>query len=175
MTPPAGMVDAFVAIGSNIEPRRNVPAALRILKRQVQVVAVSTLYRTAPIGDSSQPAFVNGVWKLRTNRPARTLKYGLLRPIEDRLGRDRSGDSCAPRTIDLDVVLHGQSVCQQADLVIPSPDLDRPFVALPLLELAPELTLPDGRPLRRLCEGMDRSALSPEREMTQKLREILSE
>ena len=76
-------VDAFIAVGSNIEPARNVPAALDLLLQEVRVKAVSTMYRAAPVDRPGQPPFVNGVWRIETDRTARDLKYAVLREIDE--------------------------------------------------------------------------------------------
>ncbi|MFP4052233.1 MAG: 2-amino-4-hydroxy-6-hydroxymethyldihydropteridine diphosphokinase [Phycisphaerae bacterium] len=129
---------AFVGVGSNIEPRRNIPAALRRLKVVVTVVGCSTFYRTEPIGAPHQPAFLNGLWEVRTDLPPRALK-ARLHAIEADLGRRRTADPNAPRPIDLDLVVYGDLTCEEPDLVLPHPDLERDFVHAPLLELAPEI------------------------------------
>jgi 2-amino-4-hydroxy-6-hydroxymethyldihydropteridine diphosphokinase len=136
-------VEAFIAVGSNIEPMRNVPAALELLLEAVRVTTVSTMYRTAPLGRPEQPPFVNGVWRIETTLGARELKFTVLRGIEARLGRVRTDDAYAARPIDLDIAVFGEAVIDEPDLVVPDPDIrQRPFLAVPLLELAPGLRLP---------------------------------
>lgn len=179
---PAPQVTAYVAVGSNVEPRRNVPAAVELLRGQVEVCGVSTFYRTAAIGPDGQPRpgdedFLNGVLAVRTARPARELKFDVLRTIEDRLLRVRSADKYAPRTIDLDLVLYGQAVIDEPDLRIPARDVDRPFVALPLLELAPELVLPGSRQVLACLWSGGRAAagrmmMVPDEQTTELLKEI---
>jgi dihydroneopterin aldolase/2-amino-4-hydroxy-6-hydroxymethyldihydropteridine diphosphokinase len=72
------------------------------------------------------------------------LKFDVLRKIESQLGRIRTSDKFAPRTIDLDMILYGTLVIDEADIKIPDPSIRLyPFVAVPLLELAPKLILPD--------------------------------
>ena len=138
-------VIAYVAVGSNINPERNVDWALGELARQVEVTGVSTFYRTKPLGDRAQPRFVNGVWRIATTIPARRLKYEVLRGIEAAVGRVRSADPNASRELDLDLVLYGDLVIDEPGLKLPDAEiLERPFVALPLLELEPELVLPGG-------------------------------
>lgn len=183
-------VIAYVAVGSNIEPGRNVPAAVEMLGEQVEVCGVSTFYRTPAVGPDGQTRpvrpgsrqvaaddFLNGVLAVRTARPARELKFDVLRAIEDRLGRVRSADKYAPRTIDLDIVLYGQAVIDEPDLEVPARDVDRPFVALPLLELAPELVLPHTRqPLACLWSGgraaAARMTMVPDERTTELLKEL---
>ena len=137
-------IRAYISVGSNIEPEKNIPEALEKLKRYVRVNAVSTFYRTIPIGRPEQSAFMNGVWQIDALQTARELKFGVLRRIEAELGRVRTEDKYAARTIDLDIALYGDVVINEPDLRIPDPDIrQRPFIAIPLLELAPLLVLPD--------------------------------
>jgi 2-amino-4-hydroxy-6-hydroxymethyldihydropteridine diphosphokinase len=137
-------VDAFVAVGSNIEPETNVPRALAFLKTQVLIAAVSTFYRTTAVDRPGQPDFVNGVIRIRTTRPPREVKFDVLRRVEDELGRVRTGDKYAPRTIDLDLIVYDTMVIDKPDLHLPDPAIRvYPFVAIPLLELACDLVLPD--------------------------------
>jgi 2-amino-4-hydroxy-6-hydroxymethyldihydropteridine diphosphokinase len=143
--PRSAAVSAYVAVGSNIDPERNVGLALTALAQQVKVTGVSTFYRTAPLGDRAQPRFVNGVWRIETAIAPRRLKDDVLRGIEAAVGRVRSADPDAPREIDLDLVLYGELVIDEPGLTLPDPEiLERPFVALPLLELEPGLVLPGG-------------------------------
>ena len=135
---------AFVAVGANIEPEHHIEAALRGLMGMVDVHETSTFYRTTPLLDPRQPDFLNGVWRIETELGPRDLKYDILRGIERDLGRERSGNRYAPRVIDLDLILWGDAVIDEPDLKIPDPDIyTRPFVAVPLAELSPELELPD--------------------------------
>ncbi len=137
-------IEAYISVGSNIEPEKNIPEALEKLKNYVRVKATSTFYRTVPIGRSEQSAFMNGVWQINAEQTARELKFDALRQIEAELGRVRTEDKYAARTIDLDIALYGDLVINEPDLRIPDPDIrQRPFVAVPLLELAPRLVLPD--------------------------------
>lgn len=141
MMAPLEPVRAYVAYGSNIEPEDHVFAAFQRLRRYVIVTGVSTAYWTVPIGRPNDPPFVNGVWRLNTRLSARALK-AVLSQIEDRLGRVRTADRFAPRTIDLDLVLYGDEVCDTPDLHLPHPDIVRPFVGVPILELDPDLRVP---------------------------------
>lgn len=126
---------AFVSVGSNIEPERNVLAALTMLASRTQVAESSTFYRTIPIGRADQAMYVNGVWLIRTNLEPVQVQGVLLRPIEALLGRRRTTDKYAPRTIDLDLVLYNDLVSEGAKVKLPHPDLVRPFVCAPILEL----------------------------------------
>ncbi len=146
------MADVYVAVGANIEPESSIPAAFERLAGRVRIRATSTFYRTAPVGRTDQPPFLNGVWQLDTEVAPRPLKFEILRGIESELGRRRSKDRNAPRIIDLDIVLYDRMVIDEPGLRLPDPDIrERAFVAVPLLELAPGLALPDtGEPLADL-------------------------
>ena len=134
---------AFIGMGSNICPEENVRAALLALARQEQIVAISTIYRTEPEGRPDQPDFYNCVVEIQTEKTPEVLKYEVLRRIEDGLGRQRTSDKFAPRTIDLDLMLYDDLVLNTHNLVLPDPEIaSRSFLAAGLSELAPELTLP---------------------------------
>lgn len=126
---------AFISVGSNIEPERNILAALTALASKTQVTGSSTFYRTTPIGRADQPMYVNGVWQIHTHLEPVQVQEALLRPIEALLGRRRSTGKFASRTIDLDLVLYGDLVSQATNLKLPHPDVARPFVCGPILEL----------------------------------------
>jgi len=166
------VVDAFVSVGANIDPERNVVEALRLLGRSVRITGVSTFYRTKAVGRPEQQDFLNGVWTVATNLSPRSLKFDVLRDIERRLGRIRTADKYAARTIDLDVILHGDAVIDEPDLHIPDPDIrTRAFVALPLLELAPDLRLPDtGEALATLVDEQQKRCLQADIPFTDQLR-----
>jgi len=174
-------VVAYVAAGSDVEPHRNLPEALRLLRRRVEVTGVSTFYRTPAVGADGRAipgraSFVNGVLEVRTALGAAELRSQVLRAIERRLGRRRTADRCAPRPIDLDLVLYGSEVVEGRGWRVPSRDLSRPFVALPLLELAPDVVLPPaGEALSCLWSGATVAAygMSPDAAVTALLREVL--
>ena len=135
---------AFVAVGSNIKPEHNILLALDRLEKHVDVCATSSFYRTEPIDRPDQPKFINGVWKVQSSFGARTLKYDILKKIEEDLGRVRTEDRFAPRTIDLDLILFGDEIIDEPGLFIPDQDIySRAFVAVPLKELVPNLRIPD--------------------------------
>jgi len=167
------MTEAFVSIGSNIDPEKNIPAALELLCREVEVRAISTFYATEPVGAPGTPSFFNGAAKIETGREPRELKLVVLRGIEKKLGRIRSADKYAPRTIDLDLLIYGAIVINEPELVIPDPDIcTRAFVAAPLLELAPGLILPDsGKKLEDVVKSLPKGSMIPLAELTQALRE----
>ncbi len=137
------MARAFIAVGSNIHPEQHVRAAILRLAQQIRIAGISTVYRTEALAHPEQPPYLNCVLEVETDAPPAQLKHGILRPIEDSLGRTRTADKYAPRTIDLDLIVYGDMVVDTPDVRLPDPDiLVRPFLAIPLSELAPELVLP---------------------------------
>lgn len=172
------MAVAYLGVGSNIDPETNIPAALRLLRQRVRVTAVSTFYRTEPIGNRDAASFVNGVFQIQTDIPARELKFGVLRAVEEALGRRRAADKYASRTIDLDILVYGELAIREPGLVIPDPDIaDRVFLAAPLYELAPGLVLPDsGLALEEVVTRLPAGGMVPLPDFTRRLRmEIANE
>jgi dihydroneopterin aldolase/2-amino-4-hydroxy-6-hydroxymethyldihydropteridine diphosphokinase len=137
------MACAFIGLGSNIAPAKNVARALQRLAQHGPILGISMVYRTAPEGRPEQPWYYNCVVALETQTPPVELKTGVLQQVEQDLGRVRTADKYAPRTIDLDLILYDDLVMESDDLRLPDPQiLRRPFLARALYELAPELTLP---------------------------------
>lgn len=137
------MARVFIAVGSNINPYINIPEALQMLKEVTRLEAVSSFYETEPIGNPEQPVYVNGVLMVTTGYGPRELKFDVLRDIENRLGRIRTADKNAPRSIDLDIILYDDLVMDAVDIVIPDPAIyNRAFVAIPVFELDPDLMIP---------------------------------
>ena len=136
-------VRAYVGVGANLGFARDaVLNALADLERlpDTEFVAASSLYRSAPI-DAAGPDFINAVAELDTALSPEALLHALL-AIEKTHGRVRTTRN-APRTLDLDLLLHGNTVMTTAELILPHPRLkERAFVLLPLTELAPELVIP---------------------------------
>ena len=140
------MAKAFVGIGSNLgEPERQIAAALELLRAVdgIDVVAVSSLRETEPVGYLDQPNFLNGAAALQTGLSPRELLDCLL-AIELQLGRERgTGPRFGPRTIDLDLLLYGDETVDEPGLTLPHPRLaERRFVLEPLAELDPALQVP---------------------------------
>jgi 2-amino-4-hydroxy-6-hydroxymethyldihydropteridine diphosphokinase len=128
----------------------NVRRALDLLA-ELGSVRSSRVRETDPVGVTDQPNFLNAVAELDTDLAARELLERLLE-IERALGRERSTEQrWGPRTIDLDLLLYSEETIEEPGLSVPHPRLaERRFVLEPLCELAPELTLPDGRAVRDL-------------------------
>jgi 2-amino-4-hydroxy-6-hydroxymethyldihydropteridine diphosphokinase len=171
---------AFVAVGANIRPEHNIRAALTLLREKACVLASSTFYRTRPLGRVNQPLFVNGVWLIRTDRTPLHVRDRLLQPVETKLGRRRTDDKFGPRTIDLDLILYDALTVSDGELTLPHPDLGRPFVCLPVLELladcAADIESPVLQRIRKLVPQPTTAAKPGEelRVLTRQLRELLS-
>lgn len=146
------MTVAYVALGANLGPAADtVRAAIDALARlpHSRLIGASSLYRTAPVGLLDQPDFINAVVALDTALSAEALLDALL-AIEADFGRRRSLPN-APRTLDLDLLLHGTQRCHDARLILPHPRMhERAFVLAPLDEITPQLTLPGHGSVREL-------------------------
>ena len=152
------MARAFVGLGSNLgDPQGLIAAALELLgsEEEIEVVAVSTLRETDPVGYEDQPRFLNGAAELDTELPPREL-LGRLLEIERRLGRVRGqGPRFGPRTIDLDLLLVDGMILDEPGLTLPHPRLqERRFVLEPLAELDPALEIPGRGPVQALLAGL---------------------
>lgn len=169
------MIDAYLGIGSNIRPEENFRKALNVLQHYLDVVAVATVYRTAPIGRPEQDEYLNTVWQIRTRYAPEHIKFHILRHLEADLGRRRTIDKYAPRPIDLDLILYGDLVVHSDELVLPDPDIrTRWFLAIPLLELAPTLILPDTQePLQQVVAAFGAIKPAPEPHITQQLQRMI--
>lgn len=134
-----GRVAAFIGLGSNLDnPQAQVRAALGALDQlpDSRVVSSSSLYRTAPVGLREQPDFINAVAQIETELGARALLDALLE-IERTQNRVR-GEKNGPRTLDLDLLLYGDTIICEQDLCVPHPRMhQRAFVLAPLAEIAP--------------------------------------
>jgi len=135
----------YLGLGSNLGDRAEaIRQALGEIDQleETQVIRVSSLYDTDPVGVDDQPPFLNAVVHVETDQPPARLLWNLKR-IERRLGRTTSR-RWGPRVIDLDILLYADQVIDDAELTIPHRGLrERAFVLVPLTELAPELVLPD--------------------------------
>jgi 2-amino-4-hydroxy-6-hydroxymethyldihydropteridine diphosphokinase len=137
-------VTATIGLGANLnDPAAQVEYALAELDRLpgTRLVARSSLYASAPVGYVDQPDFINAVAQVETALAPRALLAALL-DIEHCHGRERSFRN-APRTLDLDLLLYGDAHFHEDGLTLPHPRMtERGFVLLPLLEIAPDTTVP---------------------------------
>ncbi len=167
------MAVVYIGVGSNIDPERNIPAALEaLLRANLLVVQSSRFYRTDPIGRPEQAAYANGVWQAKTELSPHGLK-GLLKRVERSLGRVRSADKFAARTIDLDILLFDDLELSDEEVRIPDPHiLERAFLARCLIELDPELRLPGAdTPLATVADAAEQLEENPT--VTMSIKKIL--
>jgi len=133
---------AYIGIGSNVGDREAACLkAVELLAQAGSVIAVSSLYYTEPVGYKEQEDFINAVAAVATDRSPEEL-LALCHAIEDTLGRTRTM-RWGPRTIDLDLLFHGDEVVNKPDLIVPHPSIgSRKFVLAPLAEIAPGVVHP---------------------------------
>ncbi|MDP2997200.1 MAG: 2-amino-4-hydroxy-6-hydroxymethyldihydropteridine diphosphokinase [Bryobacterales bacterium] len=155
------MTTVYLSLGSNLGSRdSNLKRAIQLLHGpELRVLRISPVYETAPVDMPDQPLFLNLVLQAET-----TLEPGELlartQAVEQALGRKPAAPK-GPRKIDIDILLHGTSIVDQADLRIPHPAMgQRRFVLEPLADLTPDLCHPaDGRPFREmLAATLDQQA-----------------
>jgi 2-amino-4-hydroxy-6-hydroxymethyldihydropteridine diphosphokinase len=170
------MARAFIGVGSNIDPEANVQKALKELASHVRILKISTFYRTNPENRPEQPQYYNGVVEIETDFFPADLKHGILRIIEENLGRKRGEDRYSSRTIDLDLLIYDDLATKTDDLLLPDPEItERPYLIFPLLEMDPELFIPGkGKPLKDVSLGFNPDSMKPLKSYTERLRkEIL--
>jgi 2-amino-4-hydroxy-6-hydroxymethyldihydropteridine diphosphokinase len=132
-----GLTPVIVGLGSNLgEPDRHLVRAVQQLAKELAIDALSSLYRSQPVGYATQPDFRNVVCLVRAHSaPGELLRT--VQQIEENLGRTRSFPN-APRTIDIDLLAYGDRVLDTPELILPHPRLhQRAFVLVPLAEIAP--------------------------------------
>jgi 2-amino-4-hydroxy-6-hydroxymethyldihydropteridine diphosphokinase len=135
---------ALLSLGSNIEPEKNLSAAVRELASYGVVRGVSGVWESPPAGVHGQPDYLNAALWLDTPLSARELKETAITAIEAGLGRVRNLDRYAPRTIDIDIMFFNRDRFRLGRRTIPDPEaLERPFVAIPLAEVAPDYVHPE--------------------------------
>ena len=148
------MAIAYIALGSNLHtPREQLKRALNALAQlpQTQLMAVSSFYRSKPLGPQDQPDYLNAVVEISTALSPLALLDELQR-IENEQGRVRLR-RWGERTLDLDILLYGDEIIQTERLTVPHYDMhNREFVIVPLAEIAPNLILPNGQKLAELAD-----------------------
>ena len=135
---------AFIGAGANLdEPVRQIQRALDELEKSpgVRLGAVSSLYRTQPMGPIAQPPFINAVFSLECGMSPKDL-LALLLSVEEKMGRIRR-ERWGPRVIDLDLLFYDDAIISGQGLEVPHPRLhERRFILTPLVEIAPDVVHP---------------------------------
>jgi len=139
-------VKAYLSLGSNLGNRMaHLRGAIQFIEnsKDVKIEKVSSVYETEPVGGVPQENFYNMVIEIETTLLPQEL-LNLVQSAETELKRQREV-RWGPRTIDIDILLYGDMVVDEDNLKIPHPEMsDRAFVLVPLLEIAPDLRLPNG-------------------------------
>ena len=133
----------FIGIGSNLGDKiDNCRKAINEITAFAEIVNVSSLYETEPVGNEDQPNFINCAVEIKTDlSPHELLSH--LNSVEDKLGRVR-GEKWGPRVIDLDIIFYDDLVMKDDDLIIPHPRAHlRRFVLEPICEIAPDFIYPE--------------------------------
>ncbi|WP_232359202.1 2-amino-4-hydroxy-6-hydroxymethyldihydropteridine diphosphokinase [Paraneptunicella aestuarii] len=146
-------ISAFIGLGSNLEqPAEQLRSAIKDMSNipETNVQLVSSFYLSRPMGPSDQPDYVNAVAELQTELDCHSLLHELQR-IELQHGRVRKEQRWGARTLDLDILLYGDEVINEPDLIVPHYGMkSREFVLYPLAEISSELILPCGTVLKEL-------------------------
>jgi 2-amino-4-hydroxy-6-hydroxymethyldihydropteridine diphosphokinase len=141
------VVEAYITIGSNIEPEKNLILTVGLLRQYGIVTAISSVYETTPEGYVDQDDFLNMAVAIKTSYPIEDFKRIALDSIEQELHRVRDPQNVnAPRTIDLDIALWGRQVLDYGEKPWHIPDINitrYAFVAIPLAEIAPQFVHPE--------------------------------
>lgn len=150
------MTLVYIALGSNLaSPLEQVQAAIRALGEipHSRVVAVSSFYRTPPLGPQDQPDYLNAAVALETALPRDAARsYSAHRTAA---GASAQSRTLGPRTLDLDIMLFGDAVINSERLTVPHYDMkNRGFMLWPLFEIAPDLHFPDGPALRAVLDNL---------------------
>lgn len=152
------MPEVFVAVGSNLDPVLNIRTALSALKRRVGPMQISKAYRNAPQGFEG-PDFINLVVGFETELTLSEV-LSVLQAVEGLCGRHRKAPKFEPRTMDLDLLLYGDTLCATHVVTLPRPDLiKRAYMLGPLAEIAPNLVHPTlKQSIAQLWKGFDQGS-----------------
>jgi 2-amino-4-hydroxy-6-hydroxymethyldihydropteridine diphosphokinase len=137
---------AYLALGSNIRPERFIRLAVEELAGRITIAGVSSVWESPAEGFVGAD-FLNAIVNIHTNLTPVSLKYRVLRPLEAQLGRVRTEHKYSPRTIDIDIVIHGEEVLDKEIWY-------QPHLAVPLAELLPDLKYPgSGESLQQIAKN----------------------
>ena len=145
---------AVIALGANMgNPQENIDLAIALLREATDIQAISSMYRTVPVGGPEQPDYINAVALAESELPA-TDFLNMLHGIEKTLGRERT-IHWGPRTIDLDLIQYGSILSSSQELLLPHPRAhERRFVLEPWLEVDPDAHLLTHGPVEHLLSAL---------------------
>ena len=123
--------DVYLILGTNIDPEQNTKDAIQLLSKYCKIKAISSTWETVAVG-SNGPNFLNTAIFIECEQSPVELKVDVISVIESKLGRVRTSDKNAPRTIDLDIILYD-------DMLIDPAVWYKAFIAIPMAELRPDL------------------------------------
>lgn len=153
----------FIGLGANLhQPLQQLQTAARALRQlpHTQLIAISSLYGSKPMGPQDQPDYVNAVAQLATSLSPHQL-LDALQQIEQTQGRTRKAERWGPRTLDLDILLFGELQLDDERLTVPHYGMHlREFVLYPLAEIAPSLEVPTHGPLSSLLAKVPLNGLT---------------
>ena len=151
------MTIAYIGLGSNLSnPAHQIQLAVDGLRKvpKTEILKLSSLYCSKPMGPQDQPDYMNAVAALDTSLSPIELLDG-LQVIENLAGRVRKDDRWGARILDLDILLYGNKTIESERLTVPHYGMkEREFVLIPLHEIAPQLTLPSGESIELLASGI---------------------
>lgn len=158
--PEEASFSVYLTLGSNVNPEKYLPMAIQRLKDRFTLKAVSSVWQTPAIGFRGED-FLNAAALIHTQLSARALKFKALRPLEAQLGRVRTENKFAPRTIDIDILLY-ENELHEKEL------WEQPHLAIPLAELYPSYTNQHtGESLERIARNLQStSSISRRAEVT---------
>jgi len=164
---------AYLALGSNILPEENLPAAVAALTQFGEIEQVSSVWESAPVGDTNQANFLNAAVLLTTTLSAHEVRLNAIDFVEQQLKRKRDAENInAARTIDIDIALFNQDILRIEHRKIPDPEIfERAFLAIPLAEIDPGYLHPEtNQTLNEIAEGFRSSANVMQRRLDVRLR-----
>ncbi len=135
---------AYLSLGSNIDPTNNLPRSVKLLGGFGRLIAASTVWETRPIGVENQPNFLNACVLLETSLSAKQMQEQAIPWVETALKHVRGKNKAGPRSIDIDIMLFDNDILDIGRRHIPHPEIyERAFIAIALAEISPDKIHPE--------------------------------
>jgi 2-amino-4-hydroxy-6-hydroxymethyldihydropteridine diphosphokinase len=163
---------AVISLGSNIDKEKNLPAAIKMIGSKCRLMAISSIYETAPASQKEQAKFWNAAVLIVTELGPEDIRELILSPIETKLNRIRTADKYASRTIDVDLTLFNDEIIDlDINHHIPDPDLLRFIhVAKPVSDLIPDARHPEtGQSFKEIAMVLQTTMEKEERQSLKKV------